>query len=180
MFDINNYKAKMEKALEHMHLELGKLRTGRANPAMLQGVQVEAYGNKVPIDQVALVSVPDARQLYIKPFDPNNIEEVEKGILEAELGFNPTNDGEGLRIVIPQPTEESRKDLVKEAKKVSEDCKVSIRNIRQDANNDIKKDQELTEDFKKEYENTVQDLVNEYNKKVDEVIKNKEQEIMSI
>ncbi len=177
---INEFKTKLNGAMDHLDRDLGKLRTGRANPAMLDGVLVEAYGSKMPLANVAMISIPEARQLLIKPFDPNTIGDVEKAIDAANLGFNPSNDGETLRISIPQLTEEIRRDIVKDAKKAGENSKITIRNIRKDAMDAIKKDAELTDDQKKGLEANVQDLVNEYNKKVDEVVKAKEADIMTI
>lgn len=177
---INEFKTKLNGALDHLDRDLGKLRTGRANPAMLDGVLVEAYGSKMPLENVAMISIPEARQLLVKPFDPNTIGDVEKAIDAANLGFNPSNDGETLRISIPQLTEEIRRDIVKDAKKAGENAKITIRNIRKDAMDAIKKDAELTDDQKKNLESNVQDLVNEYNKKVDEVVKAKEADIMTI
>ncbi len=177
---INEFKTKLNGAIDHLERDLDKLRTGRANPVMLDGVQVDAYGSKMPLANVAMISVPEARQLLVKPFDPNTIGDVEKAILDANLGFNPTNDGETLRITIPQLTEELRRDIVKDAKKAGENTKISIRNLRKDAMDAIKKDAELTDDAKKSLETNVQDLVNDFNKKVDETVKTKEAEIMKI
>lgn len=177
---INELKLKLDNTIEHLEKDLGKLRTGRANPAMLDGVLVSAYGSKMPIENVAMVSIPEARQLMVKPFDPNTINDIEKAILDANLGVNPTNDGEVLRISVPQLTEELRRDIVKDAKKDGESAKIAVRNIRKDFMDSIKKDGELTEDQKKSLESQVQDLVNDYNKKVDEIVKVKESDIMTI
>ncbi len=171
---------KMEKAVESLKTELAKVRTGRANPSMLEGVFVEAYGQQTPINQVAMVSVPEARQLLIKPFDPSLIQEVEKGINNANLGLNPSNDGTQIRLNIPALTEETRKKYAKDVKAIGEDHKVRIRNARQDANNAIKKSTELTDDEKKQVETSVQDLTNKYNKEIDTLVANKEQEVMTI
>lgn len=181
MHSINKeFKTKLEGAIEHLEGDLAKLRTGRANPVMLDGVMVSAYGSKMPLANVAMVSIPEARQLLVKPFDPNTIGDIEKGIVDSNLGFNPTNDGETLRITIPQLTEELRRDIVKDAKKAGENSKIAIRNLRKDTMDAIKKDDELTEDAKKGLENEAQELVNTYNKKVDEVVKAKEADIMTI
>lgn len=177
---INELKTKLNGAMDHLDRDLNILRTGRANPAMLDNVLVEAYGSKMPLANVAMISIPEARQLLVKPFDPNTIGDIEKAIEAANLGFNPTNDGETLRISIPQLTEELRRDIAKDAKKAGENTKIAIRNIRKDAMDAIKKDAELTDDQKKSLEANVQDLVNEYNKKVEEVVKAKEAEIMTI
>ncbi len=177
---INEFKTKLNGAMDHLDRDLGKLRTGRANPAMLDSVLVSAYGSKMPLGNVAMISIPEARQLLVKPFDPNTIGDVEKAILDANLGFNPSNDGETLRINIPQLTEELRRDIVKDAKKAGENSKITIRNIRKDAMDAVKKDAELTDDQKKSLESNIQDLVNEYNKKVDDIVKAKEADIMTI
>ncbi len=177
---INEFKTKLNGAMDHLDRDLGKLRTGRANPAMLDSVLVTAYGSKMPLANVAMISIPEARQLLVKPFDPNTIGDIEKAIVDANLNLNPTNDGEVLRITIPQLTEELRRDIAKDAKKAGENSKISIRNIRKDAMDAIKKDAELTDDQKKGLESDVQDLVNEFNKKVDEVVKAKEADIMTI
>lgn len=173
-------KKLMEDAIKHMESEFVKVRTGRANPDMLEGVNVEAYGNSTPLNQVALISVPEARQLLVKPFDPSLLKEIEIGINKAELGINPTNDGENIRMVISPLTEETRKELTKETKEIAENGKVAIRNIRKNANNDIKKSTDLTEDEKKSQENQVQELTNLFNKKIEELLEIKNKDIMTI
>ncbi len=178
--NIDEIKLLMEDAVAHMEVEFTKVRTGRANPAMLDEVLVEAYGNQTPLNQVALISVPEARQLLVKPFDPSLLKEIEAGINKAELGINPTNDGQNIRINIPALTEETRKELTKETKSIAEQAKVSIRNIRKTANNDIKKSTELTDDEKKSLENDVQNLTNEFNGKIDELLDVKNKDIMTI
>ncbi len=178
--NIDEIKLLMEEAVAHMEVEFTKVRTGRANPAMLDEVLVEAYGNQTPLNQVALISVPEARQLLVKPFDPSLLKEIEAGINKAELGINPTNDGQNIRINIPALTEETRKELTKETKSIAEQAKVSIRNIRKTANNDIKKSSELTDDEKKSLENDVQNLTNEFNGKIDGLLDVKNKDIMTI
>ncbi len=178
--NIDEIKLLMEDAVAHMEVEFTKVRTGRANPAMLDEVLVEAYGNQTPLNQVALISVPEARQLLVKPFDPSLLKEIEAGINKAELGINPTNDGQNIRINIPALTEETRKELTKETKSIAEQAKVSIRNIRKTANNDIKKSSELTDDEKKSLENDVQNLTNEFNGKIDGLLDVKNKDIMTI
>ncbi len=178
--EIKLVEEKMQKAIESLNTELAKVRTGRANPSMLDGVFVEAYGQPTPINQVAMVSVPEARQLLIKPFDPSLITEIEKGINNANLGLNPSSDGTQIRLNIPALTEETRKKYAKDVKAIGEDHKVRIRNARQDANNEIKKSADLTDDEKKQAESTVQDLTNKFNKEIDGLIANKEQEVMTI
>ncbi len=178
--NLDKIKTLMEDVVSHMEVEFTKVRTGRANPAMLDEVNVEAYGNQTPLNQVALISVPEARQLLVKPFDPSLLKEIEAGINKAELGVNPTNDGQNIRINIPALTEETRKELTKETKSIAEQGKVAIRNIRKTANNDIKKSDDLTEDEKKNLENEVQSLTNDFNNKIDTLLEAKNKDIMTI
>ena len=140
---------------------------------------VEYYGSMTPLKQLATISVPEARQLLIKPFDKGCLKDIEKAILASNLGYNPGNDGETIRIIIPELTEERRKEYVKEAKTLSEEAKIALRNIRQDANNDIKR-LEIPEDDQKRSQEKVQELINKYNKIIDEKLKIKEEELMSI
>jgi len=172
-------ESKMEKAIESLEGRFKTVRTGRANPSSLDPVMVNYYGSMTPLRQLANVSVPEARQLLIKPFDRSCLAAIEKGIYEANLGYTPNNDGESIRIVIPPLTEERRRELVKQVKAISEEGKVSIRNIRRDGLDMVKK-AELSEDVKKSLENEIQDLVNEYNKKIDEMTKEKENDLMSV
>lgn len=172
-------ESKMEKAIESLEGRFKTVRTGRANPSSLDPVMVNYYGSMTPLRQLANVSVPEARQLLIKPFDRSCLAAIEKGIYEANLGYTPNNDGESIRIVIPPLTEERRRELVKQVKAISEEGKVSIRNIRRDGLDMVKK-AELSEDVKKNLENEIQDLVNEYNKKIDEITKDKETDLMSV
>ncbi len=178
--NLDKIKPLMEDAISHMEVEFTKVRTGRANPAMLDDVTVEAYGNQTPLNQVALISVPEARQLLVKPFDPSLLKEIEAGINKAELGINPTNDGQNIRINIPALTEETRKELTKETKSIAEQAKVAIRNIRKNANNDVKKTDDLTDDEKKNLENDIQNLTNEFNNKIDDLLDTKNKDIMTI
>ncbi len=178
--ELDFIKKQMEEALSHLEGEFSKIRTGRANPAMLDVVKVEAYGNLTPLNQVAMISVPEATQLVVKPYDPSIMKELEEGIAKANLDVNPVNDGEVIRINVPALTEETRKTFVKEAKAKAEEGKVAIRNIRKDANNKIKKNDELTEDDKKSQENKVQEFTDQFNKKIEEKLSEKEKEIMTI
>ena len=155
------------------------VRAGRANPSSLDGILVSYYGSMMPINQVATISVPEARQLLIKPFDKSSLSAIEKAIFESNLGYTPNNDGETIRIIIPQLTEERRIELTKQVKKLAEDGKVAIRNLRRDAMDDIKKT-DASEDIKKSSENDIQDLINKYNKKIDDITKEKEQELLSV
>ncbi|MGL4588994.1 MAG: ribosome recycling factor [Mycoplasmatales bacterium] len=177
---INETEQKMNKVITHLENELDKIRTGRANPSMLDTVMVEAYGMMTPIAQVALINVAEARQLSVKPFDPSTIGAIEKAIFEANLGFTPMNDGTLIRVNIPQLTEEKRREYVKDVKKIGEDNKVSIRNARHDGINNLKKNSELTDDEKKTGEKEIQNLTDSFNKKIDEIVKAKEVEVMTI
>ncbi|MBL0701741.1 MAG: ribosome recycling factor [Spiroplasma sp.] len=177
---IEKCEAAMQATLEHLKGELSKVRTGRANVNMLDGIMVEAYGNDTPLNGVALLTVPEAKQILIKPFDKNLIGDIDNAIVRANMGLNPINDGENIRINIPPLTEETRKDLVKDVKGVNEVHKVRIRNARQDANTAIKKDTELIDDDKKGLEKDIQELTNKYNKQLDEICTTKEQEVMKI
>ncbi len=170
---------KMQKAIENLKARLVNIRAGRANPSMLNGVMVEYYGSLTPIQSLANITVPEARQLMIKPFDISCLKNIERGINEANLGLTPNNNGEVIMITIPELTEDKRKEYVKMAKNIGEETKVTLRNIRQDANNEIKRE-EMPEDEEKKELNKIQDLINKYNKIVDDELKNKENELMSI
>lgn len=169
----------MESAIENMEKRFLNIRAGRANPAMLDGVMVNYYGVDTPLKQLATISIPEARQLCIKPFDRSSISAIEKGIYEANIGITPNNNGETIMLNIPALTEETRKGYVKQAKEYAEDCKIALRNIRQDANNDLKK-LEMPEDDKKAAQDDVQELINKYNEIVDKKFKEKEIELMSV
>ena len=170
---------KMQKAIDVMENRFLNVRAGRANPRILDKVEVEYYGVPTPLIQLATISVPEARKLVIKPFDRNSINAIEKGIFEANIGLTPNNNGETIMLVIPELTEERRKEYVKEAKTLAEEAKIALRNIRQDANSDIKK-LEIPEDDQKRAQEDVQELINKYNKIADEKLKVKEEELMSI
>lgn len=170
---------KMEASIESMDKRLLNIRAGRANPSILDGVMVNYYGTQTPLKQLATISIPEARQLMIKPFDRSCLSSIEKGIYEANIGLTPNNNGEVIILNIPALTEETRRDYVKQAKSIAEECKIALRNIRQDANNDIKK-VTATEDEVKECQEEVQEYINKYNKIVDEKLKVKEQELMTV
>lgn len=174
-----NAEVKMEKAITNLEHRFTTVRAGRANPAILDGINVEYYGVPTPIKQLANISVPEARQLNIKPFDKSCLNAIEKAIFEANIGLTPNNNGESIFIVIPALTEERRKEFVKEVKAIAEEGKIALRNIRQEANSEIKK-LELPEDDEKRGNNEVQDLINKYNKIVDEKLTIKEKELMTI
>jgi ribosome recycling factor len=174
---------KMEHTIEALHKEFAKVRTGRANPKILDTVLVEYYGALTPITQVGNISVPEPSQLLVKPYDRSVVADVEKAINAANLGFNPQNEGIQIRINIPPLTKEKRQELSKQVRKTGEEFKVHIRNIRRDANDALKKlekDSEISEDDLKGYQEDVQELTNTFTTKVDEVVKSKEEDIMSI
>ena len=177
---LDNTELKMISAVETLESRLTTIRAGRANPMMLNGINVEAYGVMSPINTLANITVHNGKELFIKPFDKNNLKNIEKSINEANLGINPTNNGEIIILTVPDLTEETRKEYVKQAKAMAEEGKIALRNIRQDANNSIKNNDEFTEDDKNRYTDDVQKLINKYNKKVDEVLSSKEKELMEI
>ncbi|MDR3215693.1 MAG: ribosome recycling factor [Bacilli bacterium] len=177
---ISNATLKMNKSIESFEHSLSQLRTGRANPAMLDNIMIDYYGSETPLNQVAAITVPEGRQLLIKPYDKTTLQAIEHAINSADLGINPQSDGENIRLNIPPLTEETRKLLVKDVSKYAEDAKVAIRNIRRDANDTIKKDKELTKDDIQGYQDDIQDLTDKIIKKIDEISKKKEVELMSI
>jgi ribosome recycling factor len=181
-FIFDSVEEGMESAMERLEHELARIRAGKASPAMLTSVQVEYYGSNVPLKNVANVNTPDSKTLMIQPFEKGILEDIEKGIMRANLGFNPGNDGKVVRISIPPLTEERRRDLVKQAKAVAEQGKVSIRNSRKDANAEIKALQKegLSEDRAKAAEVNVQEITLEYSNKVDSLVAEKEKDIMTI
>ena len=170
---------KMKKAIENMEGRFLNVRAGRANPRILDNVTVKYYGIETPLIQLANISVPEAREIVIKPFDKSCIQDIERGIYEANVGLTPNNNGETIILVIPQLTEERRKEFVKDVKSYAEEARIALRNIRQDSNNEIKR-LELPEDEEKRGMDRVQDLINEYNKKIDELLEKKEKELMTV
>ena len=174
-----NAEEKMENTISSLETKFTNVRAGRANPNMLDGINIEYYGTPTPLKQLANISVPEARQLMIKPFDKSILGGIEKAIFEANLGITPNNNGECVFLVIPPLTEERRKELVKQVKQLAEEARIALRNIRQDANTGIK-NLKLPEDAEKEGNNEVQELINKYNKVIDEKLKVKEQELMTI
>ncbi len=176
---INELEAGLKKVLVSLEEKFKHINAGRANPSMLDGVMVNYYGSMTPLKSLTTISVPEARQLLIKPFDRSSLSAIEKAIFEANLGFTPTNDGETIRITIPMLTEDRRKELVKQAKTLSEENKVSIRNQRRDAI-ELLKEAKLPEDTLKNAEEKIQDLVNEYNKLVDNMLDDKTKDLMSV
>ena len=176
---LENSKKDMDKTIETLNHRFATVRAGRANPSSLDGVTVEYYGTPTPLKSLATITVPEARILQIKPFDKHSLADIEKAIVAANLGYNPSNDGETIRIVIPQLTEERREELVKQVKKLAEEEKIAIRNIRKGAMDDIKEEAE-NEDEQDRLEKQLQDQVNEYNKKIEEELKKKEEELRTV
>ena len=180
---IVKYQDKMDKTLANLDSEFGTIRAGRANPHVLDRIMVEYYGAPTPLQQVANISVPEARMIQIQPWDASLIKEICKAIQTSDLGINPNTDGKVIRLVFPELTEERRKDLVKEVKKKGEGAKVAVRNIRRDANDAFKKlgkGKEVSEDEVKELEENVQKLTDKYIKDIDKAIEEKSKEIMTV
>jgi len=179
---ISEAQASMEKAVAHLAQELLRVRTGKANPAILEGIFAEVYGSMMPLNAVANISTPDARTLTLQPWDKSTLRAIETAIINSNIGLNPGNDGEIIRINLPPLTEDRRKDLVKMAKGMAEEAKVSIRNARRDANERIKKLQKdgLAEDVAKDGEGRIQNATDKSIVKVDETLANKEKEIMTV
>jgi ribosome recycling factor len=181
--DFNLVEQKMEKAIDHLGEELSVIRAGRANPAILNKVEVEYYGALTPINQVGSISVPEARQILITPWDKSVLGAIEKAIQKSEIGINPINDGNAIRLNFPELTEDRRRELVKDAKAIGESTKVAIRNIRRDAIDMAKsaqKNSEITEDELKAAEEKIQKLTDKYVESVDNNISAKEKEIMEV
>ena len=172
-------ETRMQEAIDALEKRFTNVRAGRANPNMLDGIMVEYYGAPTPLKQLANISIPEARQLVVKPFDKGILGEIEKAIFESNIGLTPNNNGETVMLVIPELTEERRKEYVKEVKGIAEDAKIALRNIRQDSNSEIKK-LELPEDEEKRGMERVQDLIGKYNKEVDALLSSKEKELMTV
>ena len=178
-----NLKAKVDKSIHVLKEELVTVRAGRANAAMLDKVSVEYYGMAKPLKNLANISVPEPRTLLISPFDPKCIPDIEKGIMIADIGITPQNDGKVVRLTIPQVTEERRKELVKTVKKMGEEVKVAVRNLRRDANDELKKEQkggDLTEDDLKKELDAVQKIIDKAIKDIDDIVAAKDKEIMEV
>lgn len=178
----DNLKAAMDKAIDHAATEFSKIRAGKAHPSMLDAVKVDYYGSLVPLSQVANVNTPDAKTIAIQPWEKTMLQAIEKGIIISNLGFNPSNDGSMIRVILPPLTEERRKDIVKKVKGEAENAKVTIRNIRKDANETIKRLQKegLPEDEAKGGEANVQKSTDAYIKKIDDLTAAKEAEVMHV
>ncbi len=179
---IEEAKEHMDKSVKHVSHELAKIRAGRAMPSMLDGLSIEYYGNPTPLNQVASVNSPDARTLVIKPWEKSLVGEIEKAIINSDLGLNPQNDGELVRLNIPPLTEERRTNLVKQVKHEGENGKISVRNVRKDANDHLKKllKEHVSEDEVKKAEQRIQELTDSYVQKIDELVEKKEGEIMHV
>ena len=180
MIDENEIKNKMSKVIETLESRYTTIRAGRANPNILNGIMVEYYGNPTPIQSLATISIPEARVLSIKPFDKSSLKNMENAIYEANLGIAPTNNGEVIMLTVPELTGETRREYVKQAMKMAEEARIALRNVRQDENNKIKKDESLREDERDMCLDIVQEMIDKYNKIVDEKFKEKEKELTSI
>ena len=178
-FILEEAKEAMENAIVHLKKQLSNIRAGKATPSMLGSVMVDYYGAKTPLQQVANVNTPDARTLSIQPFEKSMIQEIEKGIMVANLGFNPMNNGESVIINVPPLTEERRKELAKQAKAEAEEAKIGVRNDRKAANNDIK-ELDVSDDMKKNLEIDIQEMTDEHISKIDKIFAKKEEEIMKV
>ena len=170
----------MMQALEVMDSRLTSIRAGRANPGMVNGIMVEYYGTPTPLQSLANLTVPEARTLMIKPFDKSCVKDIVKAIQEANLGINPTDNGEAVILTIPQLNEDRRKEYVKQAKQISEDAKVALRKVRQEAREAIEKDESIPEDEEKRMQDEIQKLINDYNKKIEDKLAEKEEELMTV
>ena len=170
----------MSNALKHLEKQLVNIRAGKASPSMLGSVMVDYYGSQTPLNQVANVNTPDGRTITVQPWEKSMLQEIERGIMVANLGFNPMNNGESIIINVPPLTEERRRDLAKQAKAEAEDAKISVRAARKDANNDIKKLDDVSEDLKSNAEIDVQEITDKYIKKIDSIFEVKEKEIMTV
>src|SRR4051812_42340506 len=180
---MDNMKVHMEKSVDSLRKEFQKIRTGRATTALLDDVRVEYYGDPSPLNQVATLSVPEPRTITIQPWDAKTIPMIEKAIMKADLGLTPANDGKVIRLVLPPLTEERRKDIVKGLKKLAEEAKIAIRNIRRDSIDQLKKlekEKKITEDDLKRSEKEIQDVTNAFVAKIDEVLAHKEKEVMEV
>ncbi len=180
---ISKSEEKMKKTISVLKNELATMKAGRANPTMLDRIEVEYYGSMVPINQISNISAPEPRLLLIQPWEKNTLKDIEKAILKSDLGINPSNDGTVIRLLVPELTEETRKNLVKVVKKTGEESKIAIRSIRREANDKIKalkKDSDISEDDIKKGEDEIQKKTDAYIKEIDRIVEEKEKEIMSV
>ena len=181
--ELKDLEERMQKSISVFEQNLSEIRAGRANPAILNKISIEYYGVQTPINQVAGISVPEARTIVIQPWDASALKNIEKAILASDIGLNPNNDGKVIRLTFPELTEERRKDLVKDIKKIAEEARVSIRAIRRDGMDDAKnrqKTSEISEDEKADLEDKIQKLTDKYVAEIDKILENKEKDIMSI
>ena len=181
--ELENLEERMLKSISVFEENLSEIRAGRANPAILNKINIEYYGVLTPINQVAGISVPEARTIVIQPWDVSVLKEIEKAILASDIGLNPNNDGKVIRLAFPELTEERREDLAKDIRKIAEDARVSIRSIRRDGMDSVKsalKNSEISEDEKSNLEDKVQKLTDKYIAEIDKILENKEKEIMSV
>lgn len=181
--ELEELEEKMKKSISVFEENLSEIRAGRANPAILNKINIEYYGVQTPINQVAGISVPEARTIVIQPWDASALKNIEKAILASDIGLNPNNDGKVIRLTFPELTEERRRDLVKDIKKIAEDARVSIRSIRRDGMDTAKakqKNSEISEDEKSNLEDKIQKLTDKYIAEIDKILENKEKEIMNI
>ncbi len=180
---VDQVNAKMEASLEALKRELVKIRTGRASLALLDGIRVDAYGSMLPVDQVGTMTIPESRLIVIQPWDPQMLPVIEKAILSSDLGLTPANDGKVIRLTIPQLTEERRKELVKQVKKIAEEFKVAVRNVRRETNDSLKKmkkDKDISEDDMFRLQEEAQKATDAFIKQIDEVAAGKEKEVMEV
>jgi len=179
---LKDVEARMAAAIDTLARELAAVRTGRASAALLEGIRVDYYGTPTPVAQMASVTVPDARTLMVQPWDATQLKAIEKAIIASDLGLTPSNDGKAIRLTLPTPTEERRKQLAKSVGKIAEDSRVAIRNLRREANEKLKalaKDKQLSEDEERRGHDQIQKTTDKYIAKVDELLKKKEQEILT-
>lgn len=179
-FILDSTKEAMDNAQRHLEKQLLNIRAGKASPSMLGSVKVDYYGSQTPLSQVANVNTPDGRTITVQPWEKNMLQEIERGIMLANLGFNPMNNGDTIIINVPALTEERRRDLAKQAKAEAEHAKVGVRSARKEANNDIKKLDDVSEDLKKNAEIDVQQMTDNHVKKIDDTLSSKEKEIMTV
>ena len=173
-------ESRMQKSIAALKTELATIRTGRANASLLDHVYVEYYGSDVPLSQVGNLAVPEPRMITVTPWEKTLLGAIEKAIQSSDLGLNPSNDGEIIRIILPELTEDRRKDLVKQVKQVGEKAKVSIRNIRRDANDEVKRDDSLPEDESKRQQDRVQKITDQFIAEIDQIIEHKDKEILTV
>ena len=177
---IEDAQKRMDASVEHTKTEFNTVRTGRASAALLDRVQIEYYGQQTPLKQLATINVPEPRLLTIQPFDPSSVKAIEKALLESDLGLTPSNDGKIIRLPIPQPTEERRKELVKVVRKIAEEGRVAVRNVRRDTVQHLKDLKEVGSDDERRAEERVQKLTDGHTKTIDDLLKHKEAEIMEV